>query len=146
MSDVKTGGVIRFTRGAVQTAAAGGFEIYQTPASFTDALPFQGKLAVAGPAGLFEYDGEGKLLRWIGTNTDVQDNRLAARELVRLNATLEERVATRTAELDRIWRLSRDLMNSAADMTTAGLAVGSRTPPRVDSRSGPSCAKYSRPT
>ena len=53
---------------------------------------------------------EGKLLRWIGTNTDVQDNRLAAREMARLNATLEERVAARTAELDRIWRLSRDLM------------------------------------
>ncbi|MEO8384191.1 MAG: PAS domain S-box protein [Betaproteobacteria bacterium] len=51
-----------------------------------------------------------RVLRWIGTNTDIQDQKLAARELSALNATLEERVAERTAELDRLWRLSGDLI------------------------------------
>lgn len=54
--------VIRFTRGNVERTTSAGFEILQTPASFTDAIAFNGHLAVSGSAGLFEYDADGTLL------------------------------------------------------------------------------------
>jgi len=53
---------------------------------------------------------EGAVVRWIGTHTDIEDQKASARALARLNATLEEQVAARTADFDRIWRLSTDLM------------------------------------
>ncbi len=46
--------------------------------------------------------------RWIGTNTDIEDQKAAVHELARLNATLEEQVARRTQERDRVWRVSRE--------------------------------------
>jgi PAS domain S-box-containing protein len=52
----------------------------------------------------------GEVARWIGTHTDIEDQKAGAWALARLNATLEEQVAARTADYDRIWRLSTDLM------------------------------------
>ncbi len=52
----------------------------------------------------------GEVVRWIGSNTDIEDQKATAQALVRLNATLEEQVSIRTAERDRIWRLSKDIM------------------------------------
>jgi PAS domain S-box-containing protein len=54
--------------------------------------------------------GDGAITRWIGTNTDIQEQRQALADLARLNTTLEERVAERTRERDRIWALSRDAL------------------------------------
>jgi ligand-binding sensor domain-containing protein len=62
-SEVKNSATIRFTRGNVELAPAAGFEILETPASFSDAIAFNGHLAVSGSAGLFEYDADGTLLR-----------------------------------------------------------------------------------
>lgn len=42
---------------------------------------------------------DGTILRWVGTNTDIDDSRRQAAELVRWNETLEEQVAARTREL-----------------------------------------------
>ncbi|MCB8820292.1 hybrid sensor histidine kinase/response regulator [Microvirga rosea] len=56
------------------------------------------------------HDAQGRVMRWIGTNTDIHDQSVAAQELEALNAQLEERVAERTRERDRMWRLSTDLM------------------------------------
>lgn len=53
---------------------------------------------------------DGKIARWIGTNTDIEDRRQQTDELASLNSTLEMRVAERTADRDRMWRLSTDLM------------------------------------
>lgn len=52
----------------------------------------------------------GQVVRWIGSNTDIEDQKATAQALVSLNATLEEQIALRTAERDRIWRLSKDIM------------------------------------
>ncbi|WP_239701097.1 PAS domain S-box protein [Massilia sp. 9096] len=60
----------------------------------------------------------GQVVRWIGSNTDIEDQKSTAQALVTLNATLEEQISARTAERDRIWRLSKDIM-LVADFNSA---------------------------
>ncbi|SDT32509.1 hybrid sensor histidine kinase/response regulator [Bradyrhizobium canariense] len=67
---------------------------------------FRWFLARAVPA----RDERGKIIRWIGTNTDVHDQKLIAGELAELNATLAQRVEEKTRERDRIWNVSQDLL------------------------------------
>ncbi len=55
-------------------------------------------------------DGHGRITRWVGTNTDIDEQKRTARALAHLNEHLEQQVAARTAERDRMWRLSTDLM------------------------------------
>jgi PAS domain S-box-containing protein len=52
----------------------------------------------------------GAIERWIGTNTDIEDERQALDSLEALNATLEQRVARQSAERDRLWQTSQDLL------------------------------------
>jgi PAS domain S-box-containing protein len=52
----------------------------------------------------------GEITRWIGTNTDIEDQKAAAQALTLQNDTLERRVAERTAERDQVWRNAQDLM------------------------------------
>lgn len=52
--------------------------------------------------------GDGAL--WIGSSIDIEDQKRASDALAAVNATLEERVERRTAERDRMWRLSKDIM------------------------------------
>lgn len=47
---------------------------------------------------------------WIGSSIDIEEQKRASEALAASNATLEERVARRTAERDRMWRLSKDIM------------------------------------
>ncbi|MEO8039632.1 MAG: PAS domain-containing protein [Betaproteobacteria bacterium] len=54
--------------------------------------------------------GDGTVARWVGTNTDIDDQRSDREALAALNATLEQRVDERTRERERIWRNSPDLM------------------------------------
>jgi len=63
-------------------------------------------LARAVPA----RDPQGRIIRWIGTNTEVHDQKLIAAQLAELNATLEQRVEEKTRERDRIWNVSQDLL------------------------------------
>ncbi|WP_210306506.1 PAS domain S-box protein [Methylorubrum rhodinum] len=53
---------------------------------------------------------DGAVVRWIGTNTDIEDRKQAASQLERLNENLEQQVEERTRERDRAWRLSQDLL------------------------------------
>jgi PAS domain S-box-containing protein len=57
--------------------------------------------------------GDGAILRWVGTNTDIEDRKAAAAELARLNASLERQVVHRTRERDRVWETTTDLMGTA---------------------------------
>ncbi len=52
----------------------------------------------------------GEVVRWIGTNTDIEQQRADREALQQLNSDLERRVDERTRERDRIWRNSPDLM------------------------------------
>ena len=60
--------------------------------------------------GLVMRDEEGTATRVIGTIRDVTERREAQEALTALNETLAEEIAERTAERDRMWRLSRDLL------------------------------------
>ena len=62
----------------------------------------------------------GEINRWIGTNTDIEDQKAAAAALAFQNERLEQRVVERTAERDRLWRNAQDLM---AVTTAAGTIV-----------------------
>ncbi|ALK97429.1 diguanylate cyclase [Massilia sp. WF1] len=53
---------------------------------------------------------DGELSGWVGTNTDIEDRKQGEQRLEQLNASLEEKVTQRTAERDRMWRLSKDIM------------------------------------
>ena len=51
-----------------------------------------------------------EIVRWIGTNTDIQDQKTTAEALVVLNENLAQRVAEEAAERDRLWQTSQDLL------------------------------------
>ena len=76
------GGAVRSWVNSVKTG-----EVYQTEFRLrrSDGA-FRWHLARALPI----RDASGTIVRWIGTNTDIEDQKAAAAELARLNATLEE--------------------------------------------------------
>ena len=53
---------------------------------------------------------DGAIIQWVGTNTYIEEQRAATEALAGLNTDLERRVAERTAERDRVWQNSRDLL------------------------------------
>ncbi|KQO86648.1 histidine kinase [Methylobacterium sp. Leaf92] len=55
-------------------------------------------------------DEAGRITRWFGTCTDIQDIVEAREVLARSREDLERLVAERTADRDRMWRLSTDVM------------------------------------
>ena len=55
-------------------------------------------------------DEAGAVLRWVGTNTDIEQQRSDREALRQLNAHLERRVDERTRERDRIWRNAPDMI------------------------------------
>jgi PAS domain S-box-containing protein len=54
-------------------------------------------------------DEDGRIIRWFGTCTDIQEIVEARELLARSRQVLEEEVEARTEERDSIWRISQDL-------------------------------------
>ena len=48
------------------------------------------------------YCAEGRVERWVGTNTDIEDRKLAEAAIAQMNQTLEDRVAERNRELETV--------------------------------------------
>ncbi len=81
--------------------------------------PYDAEFRLRGADGTYRWhlsravalrDADGDVARWIGTSIDIEDQKVIAHRLAALNADLESTVARRTAERDRMWRLSRDIM------------------------------------
>ena len=99
--------------------------------SIADGTPYEVEFRLRREDGAYRWflaralpvcDADGAITRWIGTNTDITKQRDMEDAQRALNHTLEARVAERTADRDRMWRLSQDLMMvvSDADEVTIG--------------------------
>jgi PAS domain S-box-containing protein len=62
----------------------------------------------------------GQIVRWIGTNTDIQDQKEVAAALEDINATLEQRVGERTSQLVEM----QDALRQAQKMEAVGQLTG----------------------
>ncbi|RZJ90734.1 MAG: PAS domain S-box protein, partial [Brevundimonas sp.] len=65
-------------------------------------------------------DEFGQVVRWVGTNTDIDDQRAIAEALGDVNAVLEQRVSERTEELVR----TQDALRQAQKMEAVGQLTG----------------------
>ncbi|WP_096787074.1 PAS domain-containing protein [Rhodobacter sp. CZR27] len=63
---------------------------------------------------------EGRIVRWVGTNTDIEDRKLAEEAIADLNATLEERVQQRNRELEAL----NDTLRQSQKMEAIGNLAG----------------------
>jgi len=97
--------------------------------SLRDGTPYQLEYRLLRHDGAYRWhiarglpirDASGAVTRWIGTNTDIEQQRRALAEMERLNATLEERVQARTREL----RQAEDALRQAQKMEAIGQLTG----------------------
>ena len=88
-------------------------------ASLTSVSPYSIEFRLRDRDGNFRWheskavpvlDDHGKVSLWVGSNTDIHDRKLSEDTLRALNETLEQRVEERTAERDRVWKNSQDLL------------------------------------
>ncbi|MDT3723237.1 PAS domain S-box protein [Pseudomonas oryzihabitans] len=67
-------------------------------------------------------DTHGAIIEWYGAAANITEQRHAELALRTLNTTLEQRVEARTAERNRIWQVSRDML-LVSDLAGVWLAV-----------------------
>jgi PAS domain S-box-containing protein len=75
--------------------------------------PNDGEERWIGVRGQIERDENGQPLRLVGAHLDITERKRAEIALQRLNETLEQEVAQRTRERDRLWSVSDDLFGVA---------------------------------
>tara|TARA_R110002072_G_scaffold200294_2_gene358024 strand:+ start:815 stop:4195 length:3381 start_codon:yes stop_codon:yes gene_type:complete len=87
--------------------------------------PFSSEFRIRGHDGTYRLffsradavmDADGSVLRWIGSNTDIEDRHQAELQVRVLLQDMEGRVAKRTAELDTALRDLRNVLDSVPSM------------------------------
>jgi len=58
-------------------------------------------------------DADGVIIRWVGTNTDIHDQKEAVEALRELNVNLEQEVVARSMATGKTWQISPDLLGVA---------------------------------
>ena len=105
-------------------------ELWQ--AALTDGAPYEAQFRIRSANGLYRWHlarafptrgAYGVILRWVGSNTDIEDQKIAAQTLADLNATLEERVSQRTSQLMQAEEALRQSQKmEAVGQLTGGIA------------------------
>jgi PAS domain S-box-containing protein len=99
--------------------------------SFQTGRPWEDTFPLRGRDGSYRWflsralpirDGDGEVIRWFGTHTDVTEQIEAEKALRLLNETLEQRVAAETRERLHVWNVSQDLL-VVADLTGTYVSV-----------------------
>lgn len=99
--------------------------------ALADRLPFEMPLRLRAHDGQYRcflaravplFDEAGTLVRWVGSNSDVQEQKDLQQEMDFLGRALEQERARRSSERDRMWRLSTDIM-LMADLQGVIIAV-----------------------
>lgn len=73
---------------------------------------FDGKYRLFYTQGEPIIDESGEVLRWIGSNTDIEDRHRAEQEIMELLREMEQRVADRTEELDTALRVLNNILDA----------------------------------
>ncbi|RYD23451.1 MAG: PAS domain-containing hybrid sensor histidine kinase/response regulator, partial [Lysobacteraceae bacterium] len=91
--------------------------VYQTEFRIRDANgAYRWHLVRAVPI----YCDDGQIMRWVGTNTDIHEQKLVSQSFAELNATLEEQVEARTAEMMEM----EDALRQSQKMEAVGQLTG----------------------
>ena len=105
-------------------------ELWQ--AALTAGAPYEAQFRIRSANGLYRWHlarafptrgAYGVILRWVGSNTDIEDQKIAAQTLADVNATLEERVSQRTSQLMQAEEALRQSQKmEAVGQLTGGIA------------------------
>ncbi|MCF3629630.1 PAS domain S-box protein [Thalassospiraceae bacterium LMO-SO8] len=88
-------------------------------------VPFSTEFRIRGHDGTYRLffaradpvmDADGNVLRWLGSNTDIEDRHQAELQVRALLREMEDRVATRTVELNTALRDLRNVLDSVPSM------------------------------
>jgi PAS domain S-box-containing protein len=101
-------------------AVRGGAREYR--AEYRIIRPSDGQIRWIQVRSEIERDAEGHPLRLVGAHIDITDRKRAELALQELNETLEQQVAERTRERDRLWRVSEDFI-AVADFSDHWVSV-----------------------
>jgi PAS domain S-box-containing protein len=101
-------------------------------AALTDGAPYEAQFRIRNANGAYRWHlarafptrgAYGVILRWVGSNTDIEDQKVAAQTLADVNATLEERVSQRTSQLMQAEEALRQSQKmEAVGQLTGGIA------------------------
>ena len=77
-------------------------------AALASGAPYEAQFRIRNASGAYRWHlarafpirgADGAVMRWVGSNTDIEDQKVAAQTLADINATLEKRVSQRTSQL-----------------------------------------------
>lgn len=122
--------VYEYTGKSIGALHGDGWDIVVHPEDIADAAakwataissgqPYETQFRIRGHDGGYRWflaraypmrDDHGVITRWIGSSTDIHEQKQTSEALAKINASLEEQVSERTAERDRMWKLSKDIM------------------------------------